>query len=103
MVVAYRLGSDLTFAIIKALISTRYVCLLNIVEQRIVAPEMLQRDCTGPKLAAVLDERLADPALRARQVAEQNAALDKLGPRGGADPSERAADAVIALMEGRKP
>jgi len=32
-----------------------------------------------------------DPQLRARQIADQTAALDKLGPRGGPDPSERAA------------
>ena len=98
MVVAYRLGSDLTFAIIKAIIDTPYVCLLNIVERRVIVPEMLQRDCTGPKLAAMLAARLDDPDLRARQVSDQNAALDKLGPRGGPDPSERAADAVIAIM-----
>ena len=103
MVVAYRLGTDLTFAIIKAMIDTPYVCLLNIVEQRIIVPEMLQTDCTGPKLAKVVANRLDSPELRAKQVADQNAALDKMGPRGGPDPSERAADAVIAILEGRKP
>jgi lipid-A-disaccharide synthase len=103
MVVAYRLGSDLTFAIMKAIIDTPYVCLLNIVEGRVIVPEMLQTNCTGPKLAKVLAERLDDPALSARQVADQNAALDKMGPRGGLDPSERAADAVIAIMESRTP
>ncbi len=100
MVVAYRLGSDLVFAAMKAIIDTPYVCLLNIVEGRVIVPEMLQRDCTGPKLAKVLAERLNDPQLRTRQIADQTAALDKLGPRGGPDPSERAADAVIAIMDG---
>jgi lipid-A-disaccharide synthase len=103
MIVAYRLGSDLTFAVIKAMIHTPYVCLLNIVEKRIIVPELLQRDCTGPKLAAAVAARLDDAGLRARQVCDQNAALDKLGPRGGPDPSERAADAVIAIVEGRRP
>jgi lipid-A-disaccharide synthase len=54
-------------------------------------------------LAKALAERLDDPQLRARQIADQTAALDKLGPRGGPDPSERAADAVIAIVEGRAP
>jgi lipid-A-disaccharide synthase len=100
MVVAYRLGSDLIFAAMKALIDTPYVCLLNIVEGRVIVPEMLQRDCTGPKLAKALADRLNDPGLRTRQIADQTAALDKMGPRGGPDPSERAADAVIAIMGG---
>ncbi|MDB5459435.1 MAG: lpxB [Caulobacteraceae bacterium] len=102
MVVAYRLGR-LTHALVKLVIRTPYVCLLNIAAGRFIAPEMIQDRCTGPLLAQVLAERLDDPALRARQVADQRAALDRLGPRDGPDPSERAADAVIAILEGRKP
>ena len=51
----------------------------------------------------MLAERLDDPALRARQAAEQTEALSKLGPLNGPDPSERAAEAVIAIVEGREP
>jgi lipid-A-disaccharide synthase len=72
--------------------------LLNIAAGRPVAPEMIQGDCNGPALAAVLAERLDDPALRERQVAAQYAALDKMG-RGGPDPSEAAADSVLKLLD----
>jgi lipid-A-disaccharide synthase len=102
MVVAYRLGK-LTYALVKLVIRTPYACLLNIAAGRLIIPELIQGQCTGPLLAQTLSQRLDDPLLRARQVAEQNAALDKLGPRDGPNPSERAADAVIAIVEGRSP
>ena len=102
MVVAYRLGR-VTYALVKLMIKTRYACLLNIAAGREIAPEMIQGRCTGKLLAEQLAKRLDDTMLRARQVEEQNDAVAKLGPRDGPDPSERAADAVIALLEERQP
>ncbi|MBL8770168.1 MAG: lipid-A-disaccharide synthase [Phenylobacterium sp.] len=96
MVVAYRLA-PLTYAILKRLIRTNYVTLFNIAAQDFVAPEMIQADCNGPALAAEVARRLDDPALRRMQVERQNAALLKMG-RGGPDPSDAAADAVLSLL-----
>jgi lipid-A-disaccharide synthase len=95
MVIGYRLGA-LTYAILKRLIRTPYITLFNIAAQRFVAPELVQADCTGPKLAALVAKRLDDPALRERQIAEQFEALGKMG-RGGPDPAVAAADAVLAM------
>ena len=100
MVVAYRLGA-LTAAVVKRLIRTRYATVFNIVADKFIAPEFIQEACTGPALAAALTERLDSPKLRAEQIAEQSAALEKMG-RGGADPSERAADVILELLEARK-
>jgi lipid-A-disaccharide synthase len=96
MVVAYRLA-PLTYTLLKRMIRTPYITLFNIAAQDFVAPELVQDDCTGPKLAAELAARLDDPAFRERQVAAQYAALDKMG-RGGPDPSEAAADAILGLI-----
>jgi len=101
MVVAYRLGG-LTHWLLKRLIRTPYVTLFNIAAGRVVAPELIQDDCTGPRLAAVLRERLEDPALRARQRREQFDALDRMG-RGGPDPSAAAADALLRLLTASAP
>ena len=100
MVVAYRLG-EFTAAIVRRLIRTRYVTVFNIVADKAIAPELLQEACTGPALAAAVAERLDDAALRARQVAEQNAALAMMG-RGGADPSERSADVILEILAAKK-
>jgi lipid-A-disaccharide synthase len=99
MVIAYRLG-PVTYALLKRLIRTRYITLFNIAAGEFVAPELVQDDCTGPKLAREIAKRLDDPALRALQAAAQQAALDRMG-RGGPDPNEAAADAVLRIVAGR--
>lgn len=96
MVVGYRLG-NLTHAILKHLIRTPFITLFNIAAKEFVAPELVQDDCNGPALAREVAKRLDDPELRRRQVEAQTAALLKMG-RGGPDPSEAAADAVLTLL-----
>jgi lipid-A-disaccharide synthase len=56
----------------------------------------VQDACNGPALAREVGRRLDDAALRERQVAAQYAALDRMG-RGGPDPDEAAAEAVLRL------
>ncbi|MBI1199115.1 MAG: lipid-A-disaccharide synthase [Phenylobacterium sp.] len=97
MVVAYRLG-PVTYAVLKRMIRTKYVTLFNIAAQDFVAPEMIQADCNGPDLARAIAMRLDDAGLRGRQVERQNAALLKMG-RGGPDPNEAAADAILNLLK----
>jgi len=99
MVVAYRIG-PVTYALLKRMIRTRYITLFNIAAQDFVAPELVQHDCNGPALAREVGRRLDDPQLRAAQTAAQYAALDRMG-RGGPDPSEAAADAVLRVVESR--
>lgn len=99
MVVGYRVGA-VTYTLLKGLIRTPYVTLFNIAAQAFVAPELIQAHCNGPELAAEVARRLDDPALRAAQVAAQNAALNKMG-RGGPDPSDAAADAVLKILAER--
>mgnify|MGYP007116567192 CR=1 FL=1 len=48
-------------------------------------------------LTAAVGRLLADPALAAEQARRQTAALDLMG-RGGPDPSELAADAVLRVI-----
>lgn len=96
VVVGYRLG-PFTHALLKRLIRTRWITLFNIAAKDFVAPELIQDDCNGVALAREVALRLDDPDLRARQVARQNEALLKMG-RGGRDPNEAAADAVLDLV-----
>lgn len=99
IVVGYRLGA-MTHAILKRLIRTPYITLFNIAAKDFIAPELVQDDCNGPALAREVALRLDDPALRVRQVEAQTAALQKMG-RGGADPSDVAADAVLKVLGSR--
>ncbi|MGA0607120.1 lipid-A-disaccharide synthase [Phenylobacterium sp. VNQ135] len=99
MVIGYRLA-PLTYAILKRLIRTKYVTLFNIAAQDFVAPELIQDDCNGESLAREVALRLDDPTLRTQQAARQFEALGKMG-RGGPDPNEAAALAVLKILEGR--
>jgi lipid-A-disaccharide synthase len=99
MVVGYRLG-PVSYAILRRIVRTKLYTLINITAGKAVAPERIQGECTGPVLAADLAARLDDPGLRARQVAAQDAALARMG-RGGPDPSEAAADAVLRMVAAR--
>jgi lipid-A-disaccharide synthase len=96
MVIGYRLG-PVTYAILKRLIRTDYVTLFNIAAQDFVAPELIQADCNGPRIAREIARRLDDPDLRRAQVDAQDKALAQMG-RGGPDPSEAAARAVLKVL-----
>lgn len=96
MIVAYRIG-PVTYAILKRLVRTRFITLFNIAADTAVAPELIQDECNGPALAAEVARRLDDDVLRRAQVRAQYAALDVMG-RGGPDPDDVAAEAVLKLL-----
>jgi lipid-A-disaccharide synthase len=95
MVVAYRLD-PLSYAIARRIVRTKYITLFNIAAGAEVAPELIQADCTGPRLAGELALRLDDPALRKRQAAAQLEAVARLS--AGPSPSEEAARAIAGLI-----
>jgi lipid-A-disaccharide synthase len=96
MVIAYRVDAP-TYWVARRIVRTKFATLFNIAMQEFVAPEFIQDDCTGERLAAAVAARLDDPVLRDRQIAAQFDALDRMG-RGGPDPSERAADALVEIL-----
>jgi lipid-A-disaccharide synthase len=99
MVVGYRLGR-LSYTVLKPLFKLRYVTLLNIVADTQVAPELLQRECTGAALANAAAPLLHDREARAHQVQAQTAALTLMGAVGG-DPSMLAAASILDAIDAR--
>ena len=99
MVVGYRVG-PVTHAIIKRIVRTRFATLFNIAADAMIAPELLQYDCTGARLAQELALLLDDAGLRRRQVQAQGEALLKLGRVDG-QPADRAAAAVLDVLNSK--
>ena len=97
MVVGYRTGA-ITYGLLKLLFKPSWVTLLNIAAGKAIAPEYLQNDLDGSALTKAIATRLDDPDLRAQQIADQNAALERMG-RGMPDPSEAAAEALLAFLD----
>ncbi len=96
MVVGYRTGT-VTYGLLKLLFKPGWVTLFNIAAGRAVAPEYLQKALQGEALARAVALRLDDSSLRAQQLTEQSAALEQMG-RGMPDPSEAAAEALLAFL-----
>jgi lipid-A-disaccharide synthase len=96
MVIAYRMDG-LSWVLIKRIATTKYVTLLNVAADAPIAPEYLQDDATPEKLAAAVGRLLTDRDAAADQARRQTQALDLMG-RGGPDPSELAADAVLKVI-----
>jgi lipid-A-disaccharide synthase len=96
MVTAYKAGSVEAW-IIRRRITSSSVILANLVMGENVIPEFIQEDCTPEKLAASLQEVLADTPMRRRQV-EALARLDGIMGVGRMSPSDAAADVVLATM-----
>ena len=99
VVVGYILG-PLTHALAKGIVRTPWVSLVNVAADAQVMPEFIQGACTPANLSRAVGERLDAAALRGAQRAAQDAALERMG-RGGPDPSDRAAEAVIGVLSER--
>jgi lipid-A-disaccharide synthase len=105
IVAAYRIPTleGLIFRVmarVHPVIKVRSVILTNLVLGEFVIPAFLQKYCTAENLAAALTDILGDTPSRARQI-EAFKRLETI--LGGSDiaPSERAAQAVLDLVERR--
>jgi lipid-A-disaccharide synthase len=96
-VIAYRLNS-FTVALVRRLVTVRYVNLVNILLDRLIVPELLQQDCTPARLADAVEQVMIDPALREAQ-REAGIEVGRMLGRGDQAPSLRAADAVLRAIE----
>ncbi|WP_421728909.1 lipid-A-disaccharide synthase [Brevundimonas sp.] len=96
MVISYRFD-PLSYAIMRPFFTGKFATLFNTAADAEIARELIQKDATPEKLAAEARRLLGDPAARAEQAQRQTAALDLMG-RGGPDPSELAADAVLKTI-----
>lgn len=96
MVVAYKINA-LTAFIAKRVLKTPYVCLVNILEQKLVVPELLQENCTPPKILEALHSLLHDQKKRTQQLKHFKHVKKQLSPEFGA-PSEQAAQVIFDIL-----
>jgi lipid-A-disaccharide synthase len=97
MVVAYRMN-PITAAVMKRLVLVRYASILNLIADRDVIPELIQKPCTPEQLAARLLPLLLNAAPAEAQRAEFKTLLAALRAPEGV-PSEAAAAAVLRLLD----
>ena len=94
---AYRvsLPTELLARLITLKAAFRYAGLVNIVANRLVMPELLQRDCTPVNAARITLDYLRDTPARRDLLAAYAEVRDRLGPPGA---TARAAAALAELL-----
>jgi lipid-A-disaccharide synthase len=96
MVIAYRVA-PLTAMLARRLLTIKYVCLLNLLVDRPVVPELLQERCVPAELADALSPLMRDGPERRLQLEGCAEALRKLGV-AGESPSLRAARQAMSMI-----
>jgi lipid-A-disaccharide synthase len=94
MVVVYRV-TPLTALLAKPLVRTSYFSMVNLIAERRVVPELIQKDFTPARVAAEVLRLLNDERAREELRAGLAEVRKRLGPPGAVD---RAADAIAALL-----
>ncbi len=94
MVVAYKVN-PISAWMLRRIIKTPYVNLVNIIAGKEIFPELLQELCTPLSIADALYGLMTNEALAAAQKTESNAALATLIPDGTQSPSQLAANQVL--------
>lgn len=94
MVITYRLGR-LTWLLARLLVRVRFIGLPNLVAERPVVGELIQRDATPERLAEAGLALLDSPERAARMRADLAEVRARLGQPGAV---ERAAQAVLELL-----
>jgi len=94
MVVVYRVN-PLTAAILKRMIRTPFIGMVNLIAGRRVAPELIQDAFTAEAVEAEIEKLLASEAARAEVKAGLAEVRAKMGPGGAI---ERAADVFARML-----
>lgn len=97
--IAYKL-SPVTGWLAKRLVKTPYANLINILLHRLVVPELLQERCEPELMARELFKLLEKKDIRTAQLMDFQEALIKVGMGDIESPSQKAAGAVLSVIEG---
>ncbi len=99
MVVAYK-GNPITAAIVKRMLLTKHVSLVNILRDKEVVPEYLQDLCKAETLSLKLHKFLKDGCeSRKDQMSELKELQSMISPPDGRTPSKIAADVIFEIMD----
>ncbi len=93
MVTCYRV-SNITAFIMRKMLKIPFVNLLNIINRRMIIPELLQQNCTAEKLCEAITKLAKNPAMAERQVQLNLRALSKMQPPADESSAQLAANVV---------
>ncbi len=98
MIIIYKV-SLLSYWVGKALIRVDHIGLVNLVAEKGIAPELIQKDVNPEKIADEASRILRDPILSRKMAESMDQVRQKLGEPGAA---QRAAQIIISLLQERQ-
>jgi len=96
IIVAYKINF-LTHFLIKMMVKIRFANLVNLILNREVIPEMLQKNCDAKKILVLLEKFIADKNLAEMQIKDANKALKIMGLKTLEIPAKKAAKEILSL------
>lgn len=96
MVITYK-ANPLTAWLARRMLLIPYICVLNVMAERAIIPEVLQKACRPEILAEAVGNLLADEVARVAQTTATRRAVGEL-TLGGSPPSERAAEVILEVI-----
>lgn len=97
-VVAYKMSS-LTYAYIRRLVQVKFISIVNLLLDKPVIPELIQKDCTPENIAESVMHILSDDNAKSMQQ-DYAEALSMLRNTSCVSPSECASDVLLMLLKG---
>jgi len=97
MLITYKMNS-ISVWLLKLMITTKYVNLINILLKKEAIPELLQEHSTPMMLASCANSLLSSPELQQKQRDSIKEALGRLVPPGIEKPSDIAAKKILSLL-----
>jgi len=99
-VVCYK-GSEVSYQIAKRLVNVKYISLVNLIMDRLVVTELIQKDLTVENLSRELNDILNNESRRTVMLQDYNELTEKLKQEGRA--SDRAAAEIYAMVSSSIP
>ena len=94
--------APLTWALGRRLVKVDRFAMVNLIAERDVVPELVQADFTAQRVCAELQRIIPDGGAREKMLGDFREVRQRLQPSdGGGNASERAAKAVLSIMEQR--
>lgn len=94
MIVAYKINF-LTHFIVKRMIKIKFANLINLILNKELIPEMLQKNCEAEKISALLEKLILDKNFAEKQLSESLVALKLMGLGSSENPSKKAAMEIL--------
>lgn len=94
MIIAYKINF-LTHFFVKRMVKITYANLINLILNKELIPEMLQKNCEAKKIAATLEKLISDKSYAQKQITESVSALKLMGLESAESPSHKAAREIL--------